>query len=368
MGAACTASGHRADAEPLALVIAGMTRNDPGRTRVDLSCRGLGLRGAQEVSAALCNNTVLRSLFVGWNDLEDAGVQVLCNSVRDSWSLTTLVLAGNRVTDDGAAIVGGMLRKNRSLTLLSLSANLITLLGARALLHSVDVNGALRSLSLGGNRIAAPSIDFVTAAIQRNVTLSSLELGGNDLGPETMEALERWCRARQLLATPTRTRTHAERTLSQCADMSSGPRDDDFSPHQWDDKQSGSGDPELWRLDAASMLAQVCLSDKLFDPEFNEVGDPPTDSPCATPPGVVLELSPTGSGSTPTSSTALTVAASRATRVLPPRRDDLRLSLSFDTVPASVTIRSSLAGSSPDPARPNPSARRPLAGHSTAPL
>jgi len=34
-----------------------------------------------------------------------------------------------------------------------------------------------------------------------------------------------------------------------------------LSSAQWDDKQSGSGDPELWRLDAASMLAQVCLSD-----------------------------------------------------------------------------------------------------------
>eukprot|EP00667_Euglena_gracilis_P010643 EG_transcript_10833 len=262
MGAACTTT-HRITNEPFPQVVAAIALNDPTKVRIDLSCRGLGVRGAQEIASAMASNSVVKSLFLGWNDVEDAGVQVLCGGLRDNWSLGTLILSGNRITDDGAGRMADFLRRNNSLTYLSLSTNQITLAGATDILQSLELNTGLRSLSLGGNCITSPNIDFVTDTIRHNVTLASLELGGNSLPPECFAALQRWCQMRQRWSPSPRHDQNDQsslQALSQCAHPASGPRDGDLSNQfHWDDIRS---EAEGWRVDGASMMAQFCLSEK----------------------------------------------------------------------------------------------------------
>eukprot|EP00668_Euglena_longa_P002686 GGOE01003137.1.p1 GENE.GGOE01003137.1~~GGOE01003137.1.p1 ORF type:complete len:332 (-),score=69.06 GGOE01003137.1:826-1821(-) len=298
MGAACTTT-QRISNEPLPQVVAAIASNDPTKVRIDLSCRGLGLKGAQEVASAISNNCIVKSLFLGWNDVEDAGVQVLCSGLKDNWSLGTLILSGNQITDEGANHMADFLGRNCSLTYLSLSTNQITLAGATALLQSLESNSALRSLSLGGNCITSPTIDFVSDTLRRNVMLVSLELGGNSLPPECFDALQRWCQMRQKCSPNPRrlNEQNSFQALSQCANPSFSPPDGDLSNQfHWEDYRS---EAEVWRVEGASMMAQFCVSEKpctadLDADEFLGIGGSdhggsfhgaPEDCPCQLLPG-----------------------------------------------------------------------------------
>eukprot|EP01006_Ploeotia_vitrea_P023673 TRINITY_DN56234_c0_g1_i1.p1 TRINITY_DN56234_c0_g1~~TRINITY_DN56234_c0_g1_i1.p1 ORF type:complete len:375 (-),score=10.15 TRINITY_DN56234_c0_g1_i1:30-1154(-) len=222
MGSACSVGKETDIADKGTGAIVQGIANNTNDARTDLSNRKFGLKGAQVVANALETNTTLTTLFLSWNNIQDAGLECLVDALtkpNSCPSLRTLILSGNNLTDASSQHICTLLTAKPQIQHLSLSANQFTLTGAEAILrtigipeagtetnrspkpkllsHTQSTASALHSLSFGGNKIVAPDFKWIIHALGQNTTLVSLEVRDNFLPPNTVDALESWMKERR---------------------------------------------------------------------------------------------------------------------------------------------------------------------------
>jgi hypothetical protein len=104
------------------------------------------------MASALRENATLKNLYLGTNNIGDAGIAHLAQVLRHS-NLCSLGLSTNHIGDEGALALAEALQGNRVLNQLFLAWNQVSNQGARALIGMLDCNKTLGQLLISGNRI-----------------------------------------------------------------------------------------------------------------------------------------------------------------------------------------------------------------------
>jgi hypothetical protein len=151
----------------------------------------LGDAGAQAVAGALSGNKTLLNLYMQYNNIADEGVHAIANYVADpECTLTSLYIYGNCVACAGAVALGEALKTNTKLEKLTLTQNYIGATGAEKLISGLAGNNKLTMLALGMNPVGDPAAMAVAKLIQDNSTkLEHVQLAGCAVGNDGADAL-----------------------------------------------------------------------------------------------------------------------------------------------------------------------------------
>jgi len=151
----------------------------------------LGDAGAQSVANALSGNKVLQHLYMQYNNIANAGVQAIAGYLADpECSLSSLYIYGNCVACAGAVALGEALKTNTKLEKLTLTQNYIGAAGGEGLVGALASNSKLQMLALGMNPVGDRTAIAVAKLIQDNTTaLVHVQLAGCAVGDEGTNAL-----------------------------------------------------------------------------------------------------------------------------------------------------------------------------------
>uniref|UniRef100_A0A8C0WAW5 NACHT, LRR and PYD domains-containing protein 5 n=1 Tax=Castor canadensis TaxID=51338 RepID=A0A8C0WAW5_CASCN len=159
--------------------------------RLILDNCGLTAAGCQVLASALVNNHSLTHLCLSNNNLGPDGVCLLSRSMRlPSCALQRLMLNECGVDTTACGFLAFMLMSNRRLTHLSLSRNPLEDNGIKLLCEAMrDPTCRLQDLELMSCHLSSASCKNLACVITRNKHLRSLDLSDNVLGDSGVVAL-----------------------------------------------------------------------------------------------------------------------------------------------------------------------------------
>ncbi|XP_040203185.1 ribonuclease inhibitor-like [Rana temporaria] len=157
---------------------------DPGCTLQTLKLYDCGVTssGCDDLRSILINNRSLARLELSGNNLEDSGIKLLCEGLGDpGCTLQTLKLYKCGVTSSACDDLRSILINNRSLTTLYLSRNNLEDSGIKLLCEGLrDPGCTLQRLWIGDCKGTLRSCDDLSSVISTNRTLTSLEIRLDD--------------------------------------------------------------------------------------------------------------------------------------------------------------------------------------------
>uniref|UniRef100_A0A674JIX5 NACHT domain-containing protein n=1 Tax=Terrapene triunguis TaxID=2587831 RepID=A0A674JIX5_9SAUR len=181
--------------------------NDLGDTGVQLLCEGLKhpnsklqrlslrvccLTGAccGDLATVLGTSQSLTELDLGYNKLGDAGIQLLCEGLKQNCKLQSLHLDKCGVTAPSCGTLAVVFRTNQSLRKLVLSDPELGDSGVRLLCKGLKhPNCKLRSLVLSGCGVTAAGCGDLAAVLRISQCLTELQLSNPELGDSGVRLL-----------------------------------------------------------------------------------------------------------------------------------------------------------------------------------
>ncbi|NWX20087.1 LRC34 protein, partial [Aegotheles bennettii] len=141
------------------------------------------------VAVMLKNNSSLVELHLCKHEMENFGVERLCEALYENSSLRYLDLSCNKITRDGAKFLGKLLKQNQTLQILDLRANRIEDDGAIYLSEALALyNRTLQALSVVSNNVSGKGLVSLSGAMKTNMELSYIYIWGNKLDEDTCMA------------------------------------------------------------------------------------------------------------------------------------------------------------------------------------
>lgn len=163
--------------------------NLPNLSAVDLTNRGVKASDVMALGPLLRASMILRSLKLGYNNLQDHGANAVAAALESQGSLVALDLGFNGIGDTGAAALGRSLVVNQTLQTLYLSGNAIGPAGAKSLAAGLIQNATLQVLHLTGNSLGASGASELSGALSKNKSLRKIYMSGSSIGRVGAEAL-----------------------------------------------------------------------------------------------------------------------------------------------------------------------------------
>lgn len=143
---------------------------------VDLSCRPLCDAPPQSVlalSKALVRNTVVKSLSLAGNQLQDVGVKMLAQGLLENQTLRDLRLTNNRITDEAMDSLVALIRKNE-LNTLYIDQNYMTDVIASKIAEALPAAPSLRNLIFYSNHLTEIG---TTKLLERKLPIQTIGTG-----------------------------------------------------------------------------------------------------------------------------------------------------------------------------------------------
>src|SRR3990167_968873 len=106
-----------------------LTRNDPELVKLNLCYKPLAGDQITALAEALKANSTLHTLYLGSNQIGDAGIEKLAEALKANRTLHTLYLGGNQIGAAGIEKLAEALKANRTLQTLYLGGNQIGAVG-----------------------------------------------------------------------------------------------------------------------------------------------------------------------------------------------------------------------------------------------
>ena len=125
----------------------------------------------EKVRAGWTQHGKTAKLYLGNNNIDDAGAAALAGALEKNTVLTKIYLGGNTIDDAGATALAGALGKNTKLTRLGLHYNNIGDAGATALAAALEKNTVLTELGLHYNNIGDAGTAALCLLRKRNANL-----------------------------------------------------------------------------------------------------------------------------------------------------------------------------------------------------
>ncbi|XP_040177443.1 NACHT, LRR and PYD domains-containing protein 12-like [Rana temporaria] len=155
----------------------------PGCTLKELVLFDVNLTSAscEDLRSVILTNRTLTSLNVRDNNLGDSGVKLLCEGLRDpGCTLQELILTSCELTQASCEDLRSVLLTNRSLTKLSLTWNSLEDSGVKVLCEGLrDPRCPLQELNLYGCDLSSSSLEDLSSVITTSRSLTKLDLAGN---------------------------------------------------------------------------------------------------------------------------------------------------------------------------------------------
>jgi Ran GTPase-activating protein (RanGAP) involved in mRNA processing and transport len=147
--------------------------------------------GSIDILAPILQNSVIETLVLSGNSLEDVGVQKLAALLPQMPHLKTLNLAATKLTYTDVNILAQGLQNNSAIETLDLSENYFENMGVLRLAEFLPQMPYLKTLNLGYNNLTAGSIDILAPRLQNSV-IETLDLSGNYLEDVGVQKLARY--------------------------------------------------------------------------------------------------------------------------------------------------------------------------------
>jgi len=198
------------------LTITARSLGEPGvRTLLEAVAQSrlqhLDLQGAPVTpssAATLCEvlktSRTLRSLYLYWNSLGDAGAAAICAALMSTPQpvLETLVVFNNDLTAVGASAMAEMLKRNTVLRSIALVSNQLQDEGAAALSEALATNATLTQVDLSKCHLGWHVTDLC-GVLRTNRSITALNLSGNLINSTESEQLAVALRDNRVLRTLT---------------------------------------------------------------------------------------------------------------------------------------------------------------------
>lgn len=132
-----------------------------------------------------CDHLPLEILQLSFNRITCAGMEQLANAFRGLRMLRELLLDNNEISDRGAQHLAlTLLPQAKSLRTLNVGFNQINSAGIKLVMKSVLESSSLLSVSLSGNTVDSSAAKSIAYALAYNVTLTSLSVVHCKIGAE----------------------------------------------------------------------------------------------------------------------------------------------------------------------------------------
>lgn len=155
----------------------------PGCTLKELVLFEANLTSAscEDLRSVILTNRTLTSLNVRDNNIGNSGVKLLCEGLSDpSCTLQELILSSCELTQASCEDLRSVLLTNRSLTKLSLTWNSLEDSGVKVLFEGLrDPGCTLQELDLYGCDLSSSSLEDLSSVITTSRSLTKLDLAGN---------------------------------------------------------------------------------------------------------------------------------------------------------------------------------------------
>ena len=134
--------------------------------------------GAVELAAALCRNTTLRELDLGYNPIgeHEEGVAAIAAMLVENTSLTLLDLEDCHICGQGAGELAAALGKNSILQCLNLDHNPVGVEGALSMSDMLQHNTSLTILYMDDDSVGEDGVLHLMNSVKDNQTLEDLSL------------------------------------------------------------------------------------------------------------------------------------------------------------------------------------------------
>ncbi|XP_077345790.1 NACHT, LRR and PYD domains-containing protein 14-like [Lithobates pipiens] len=163
--------------------------SDPGCTLQELTLSSCELTQAscEDLRSVLITNQSLTKLSLTWNNLEDSGVKVLCEGLRDpGCTLQELDLYGCDLSSSSLEDLSSVITTNRSLTKLDLAGNRFMDTGVKLLCEALrNPDCILQTFRVGYCELTTSCAEEVMAVINTNRSLNELEVTSEVEAPPT---------------------------------------------------------------------------------------------------------------------------------------------------------------------------------------
>ena len=162
--------------------LASVLKDHPKCTLIELYMEGchISSESAVKLAAALCENTILRSLNLTNNPIGEhvEGVTAVAKMLAENKTLTNLYLRICHISSEGAVELAAALNKNSTLKSLYLDHNLIGVKGASSMSDMLQHNTSLEKLYLDDDSVGEEGVHQLINSLKHNQTLSRLRLPG----------------------------------------------------------------------------------------------------------------------------------------------------------------------------------------------
>ena len=143
---------------------------------------------AEDLATIVKNNSGLNKLYLSNNCLKTSA-SVILKALKDKSNLTILHLNNTLMTGEVVEDLAAVIRNKSSLKKLSLESNRLGL-SAVVILQALQEHSRLKVLNLGGNNLTAHVAEDLAAAIRNNSSLEKLCIGSNRLGLSAVMILQ----------------------------------------------------------------------------------------------------------------------------------------------------------------------------------
>ncbi|XP_056663370.1 leucine-rich repeat-containing protein 34 [Monodelphis domestica] len=141
------------------------------------------------ISHMLQRNSTLIELHMSKHDIQNFGMQQLCEALYENTALRYLDVTCNRITRDAMKFLGELLKRNNVLEVIDLSSNRIEDEGSMYVCEALAFyNTSLKVLSIVSNNITGKGLIGFSESMKTNTTLSHIYIWGNKFDKETCEA------------------------------------------------------------------------------------------------------------------------------------------------------------------------------------
>lgn len=150
--------------------------------RLDLCKQSLGIDGCLAVTAALADNTFVKSLLLGTNGIGDAGAAAVAGLLAVNRTLEVVYLGCNGIRAEGTERLACSVAANPTVTGLWLKRNPVGAGGVQAIARLLHECRSLRVLDLVNTCPGDPALGAIITTLSRHPhAVESLYLSGNSL-------------------------------------------------------------------------------------------------------------------------------------------------------------------------------------------
>ncbi|KAH1171065.1 NACHT, LRR and PYD domains-containing protein 3-like [Mauremys mutica] len=159
--------------------------------KLSLGSCGLTAAGFRDLAAVISTSQSLTKLDLGANNPGDAGVQLLCEGLKQlNCKLQSLRLWSCGLTETSCRDLAAVLRTSQSLTELDLSDNILGVSGVRLLCEGLKhPNCKVQRLDFFSGHLPGACCEDLAAVLRANESLTDLDLGYNYLGDAGVQRL-----------------------------------------------------------------------------------------------------------------------------------------------------------------------------------